>query len=164
MVWQIRSCYTLNASNYGKIFSTKTFLEWLVSSDPWSWWLHPWLDQFLSEDWSWISWQFGHCDRMDIVTGFILVWLLTIVLMMVISSTGQRPASYCHGVVSVVHPSVGPIIHECVCKLFLLKTSPEKLSSRFLQNFTGMFLRWSSFKFLHMNVFHEEFWLPWQPK
>ena len=44
------------------------------------------------------------------------------------SSTGQRPASYCHGVVSVVRPSV----RVCVCKLFLQKTSPQKLLTGFL--------------------------------
>ena len=35
----------------------------------------------------------------------------------------------------------------CVCKLFLQRTSPQKLLTGFLPNFTGMFLRWSSFKF-----------------
>ena len=29
----------------------------------------------------------------------------------------------------------------CICKLFLLKTPPQKLSTGFLPNFTGMFLR-----------------------
>ena len=76
------------------------------------------------------------------------------------SSTGPRPASYCHCIVSVVHPSVC----VCVCKLFLQKTSPQKLLTGFLPNFTGMFLRWFSFKFLQIIVFHDEFWLPWQPK
>ena len=46
---------------------------------------------------------------------------------------------------------------QCVCcvsvrpyfrKLFLHKTSPRKLLTGFLRHFTGMFLRWSSFKFL----------------
>ena len=41
----------------------------------------------------------------------------------VISSTGRRPASYCHGVVSVVRPSVRSSVRSsvraCVCKLFL---------------------------------------------
>ena len=75
-------------------------------------------------------------------------------------STGRRPASYCHGVVSVVRPSV----RVCVRKLFLQKTSPQKLLTGFLRNFTGMFLRWSSFKFLQIIVFYEKFWLPWQSK
>ena len=70
------------------------------------------------------------------------------------SSTGQRPASYCHGGVSV---------GVCVRKLFLQKTS-QKLLTGFLRNFTGMFLRWSSFKFLQIIVFYEEFWFPWQSK
>ena len=78
----------------------------------------------------------------------------------IFSSTGRRPASYCHGLVSVVHP----FIRACVRKLFLLRTSPRKLLTEFLPNFTGMLLRWSSFKFLQIIVFHEEFWLPWQPK
>ena len=69
----------------------------------------------------------------------------------IFSSTGQRPASNCHGVVSVVCP-------------FLQKISPQKLSTGFLRNFTGMFLRWSSFKFLLIIVFYEEFWLPWRSK
>ena len=55
-------------------------------------------------------------------------------------------------------------VYACVRKLFLLKTSPQKLLTGLLLNFTGMFLRWSSFKFLQIIVFHEEFWLPWQPK
>ena len=35
--------------------------------------------------------------------------------MVVFSSTGRRPASYCHGVVSVVRP----FVRACVRKLFL---------------------------------------------
>ena len=60
----------------------------------------------------------------------------------VFSSTDQRPASYCHGVVSAVR--------ACVRKLFLQKTSPQKLLTEFLPNFTGMFLRWPLF--LHGSV------------
>ena len=38
----------------------------------------------------------------------------------VFSSTGRRPASYCHGVVtSCVRPSVRPFVRACVRKLFL---------------------------------------------
>ena len=62
----------------------------------------------------------------------------------IFSSTGQRPASYCHGIVSIECPSG----RACVRKLFLQKTSAQKLLTGFLRNFTGMFLRWSSFKFL----------------
>ena len=72
------------------------------------------------------------------------------------NSTGQRPASYCHGIVSVIRLFVCP----CVCKLCLPKTSPQKLLTGFLPNITGMIHRWSSFKFLQIIVFHEEFWLP----
>ena len=79
-----------------------------------------------------------------------------------VSSTGQRPASYCHGVVSVmlvsVRPSVRSFVHSSVraCKnLFLQKTS-QKLLTGILPNFTGMFLRWSSFKFFQIIVFYEE--------
>ena len=50
-----------------------------------------------------------------------------------ISSIGQRPASYCHGVVSVVHPSVHSSVCLSVHKLFLQKTSPQKLLTGFLQ-------------------------------
>ena len=55
-------------------------------------------------------------------------------------------------------------LHACVRKLFLQKTSLQKLLTGFLPNFIGMFQRWSSFKFLQIIVFHEEFWLPWQQK
>ena len=81
----------------------------------------------------------------------------------VFSSTGRRPASYCHGVVSV-RASIHPSVRACVRKLFLQKTSPQKLLIGFLRNFTGMFLRWTSFKFLQIIVFYEEFWLPWRSK
>ena len=54
-------------------------------------------------------------------------------------------------------------VHACVHKLFLQKTS-QKLLTGFLRNFTEMILRWSSFKFLQIIVFYEEFWLPWQSK
>ena len=50
-----------------------------------------------------------------------------------------------------------------LCPSCVQKTS-QTLLTGFLPNFTGMFLRWSSFKFLQIIVFHEEFWLPWQPK
>ena len=87
---------------------------------------------------------------------------------LIFSSIGQRPASYCHGVVSVVRPFVHLYVHfsmrACVCKLFLQKTSPQKLLTGFLQNFAGMFLRWSSFKFFQIIVFFEEFWLLWRSK
>ena len=33
---------------------------------------------------------------------------------LIFSSTGRMPASYCHGVESVVHSSVSPSIHSCV--------------------------------------------------
>ena len=54
-------------------------------------------------------------------------------------------------------------VHTSVNSSFK-NTSPQKLLTGFLPNTTGMFLRWSSFKFLQIIVFHEEFWLPWQPK
>ena len=47
---------------------------------------------------------------------------------------------------------------------FFKKKSLQKLLTGFLPYFTGMFLRWSSFKFLQIIVFHLEFWLPYQPK
>ena len=71
---------------------------------------------------------------------------------LIFSSTAQRPESYCHGVVSVMHPSIHLFVLACLCKLFLQKTSPEKLMTGLLPNFTGMFLRWSSFKFLQIIV------------
>ena len=75
----------------------------------------------------------------------------------IFSSTGQRPASYFHGVVSCA--SVCLSVHA----FFLQKTS-QKLLTGFLQNFEGMFLRWSSFKFLQIIVSQEEFWLPQSKK
>ena len=68
----------------------------------------------------------------------------------VYSFTGQRSASYCLGIVSAVHLSVCLSVH----KFFLQKTSPQKLLTGFLPNFTGMFIRWSSFKFLQIIVCH----------
>ena len=65
---------------------------------------------------------------------------------------------------SSVRPSVRPSVCACVRKLFLQKTSPQKQLTGFLRNFTGMFLKWSSFKFLQIVVFYEEFWLLWQSK
>ena len=65
---------------------------------------------------------------------------------------------------SCVSPSIRPFVRWCVRKLFLQNTSPQKILTGFLQNFTGMFLWWSSFKFLQIIKLHEEFWLPWQPK
>ena len=56
-----------------------------------------------------------------------------------------------------VRASLCPCLRVCIRKLFLQKTSPQKLLPGFLQNFTGMFLRWSSFKFLLIIVFYEEF-------
>ena len=76
------------------------------------------------------------------------------------SSTGRRPASYCHGIVSVVRP----FVRACLRKLFLQKTSPQKLLTGFLRNFLEMFLRWSCLKFIQIIVFYEEFWLPWRSK
>ena len=68
-------------------------------------------------------------------------------------------------IVMVLCPScVRLSVRACVRKLFLQKTSPQKLLTGFLQNFTGMFLRWSSFKFLQIIMFYEEFWLPWRSK
>ena len=62
---------------------------------------------------------------------------------------GQR------AIVMVLCPScIRAFVSPCVHKLFLQKTSPQKL----------MFLRWSSFKFFQIIVFYEEFWLPWQSK
>ena len=57
------------------------------------------------------------------------------------SSTGRRPASYCHGVSSVcssVCPFVRPCMCVCIRKLFLQKTPPQKLLTGFLRNFTGL--------------------------
>ena len=64
---------------------------------------------------------------------------------LIFSSTCRRPASYCHGIVSVVCPFTRPCVGVCVLKLLLQKTSSQKLLTGFLRNLTGMFLRWSSF-------------------
>ena len=89
-----------------------------------------------------------------------------IVYCFVVRFTGRRPASYFHGVVAVVplsdRQSVCPCVRLSVNSSF--KKTSQKLLTGFLQNFTGMFLRWSSFKFLQIIMFYEEFWLPWQSK
>ena len=83
------------------------------------------------------------------------------IMILIFSFTGRRPASNCHGVVSVVRPFVRAFVRACARKLFLQKTSPQKLLTGFLRNFTRLFLRWSSFKFQQIILFYEEFWLPW---
>ena len=60
---------------------------------------------------------------------------------------------------SSVHRCVQAPVSSSFKKVFL-----AKLLTGFLRNFTGMFLRWSSFKFLQIIVFYEEFWLPCQSK
>ena len=65
---------------------------------------------------------------------------------------------------SCLRLSVRPSVRACVRKLFLQKTRPQKQLTGFLRNFTGMFLRCSSFKFLQIILFYEEFWLPWRSK
>ena len=42
---------------------------------------------------------------------------LKFLVYIVYSSTGQRPASYCHGVVSVMHPSVCASVNSSLKKL-----------------------------------------------
>ena len=64
----------------------------------------------------------------------------------------------------LVRASIRLLVHASVRKLFLKKTSPQKLLTGFLRNFTRIFFRWSSFKFLQIIVINEEFWLPWQSK
>jgi hypothetical protein len=49
-------------------------------------------------------------------------------------------------------------------KLLLETTYPHKMLSQFHPNFTGMFLCKSTFKIVQRIEFHEELWLPWQPK
>ena len=44
----------------------------------------------------------------------------------IFSSTGQRPASYCHGIVSILCSSVRLCVRACIRKLFLHKNSPQK--------------------------------------
>ena len=58
---------------------------------------------------------------------------------------------------SSVRPFFRPFVYPCVCfrKLFHENTS-QKLLTGFLPNFTGMFLRWSSFKFLQIIVYYGE--------
>ena len=79
-------------------------------------------------------------------------WLLAKFQFLAPLAEGQR------AIVMALGPScVRSSVSACVHKLFLQKTSPQKLLTGFLQNFTGMFLRWSSFKFLQIIVFYEEF-------
>ena len=57
------------------------------------------------------------------------------------SIEGQR------AIVMVLCPSyVRPFVRAWIRKLFFQKTSPQKPLTRFLPNFTGMSLRWFSFK------------------
>ena len=61
-----------------------------------------------------------------------------------------------------VCPSVHPSVHSswrASVNSFFKKTS-QKLLTGSVPNFTGMLLRWPSFKFIQIIVFHEEFWLP----
>ena len=90
------------------------------------------------------------------------IWRSHLYVFIIFSPTAKRPASYCHDV-SVVGPSVPMSVCSSMCEsvnLFFKKTS-QKLLTRSLHNFTGMFLRWTSFKFFQIIVFHVEFWLPW---
>ena len=50
----------------------------------------------------------------------------------IFSSTGRRPANFCHGVVSVVRLIVRSSLHASVRKLLLQKTS-QKLLTGFLR-------------------------------
>ena len=58
---------------------------------------------------------------------------------------------------------VRQFVRACFRKLCFQKPS-QRLLTGFLPNLTRMFLRWSSFNFLQIILFHEEFWLPWQLK
>ena len=101
--------------------------------------------------------------QIKIINIFCLPILTSIKSYLVFRSTCQRPASYCHAVVCV-RPSFRPSVCACIRKLFLQKTSPQKLLTGFLRNFTGIFPRWSSFKLFQIIVFYEQFWLPWRSK
>ena len=48
------------------------------------------------------------------MAGFKIVPFIATHVKMIFSSTGRRPASYCHGVVSVVCPSVSLAVRPCV--------------------------------------------------
>ena len=59
-------------------------------------------------------------------------------------------------VMALCPPCIGLFVHLCICKLFLKKTSPQKLLTGILLKFTGMLLRGSLFKFLQIIVFHKK--------
>ena len=97
---------------------------------------------------------------------FVVFYLKGQLTKLAFSQTSQFLAPLAKGqqaIVMALCPScVRPLsVHPCVRKPFLQKTFPQKLLTGFLRKFTGMFLRWSSFKFLQIIVFFEEFWLPW---
>ena len=73
----------------------------------------------------------------------------------------KAPAEGQRAIVMALCPSC---VRACIRKPCLQNTSPQKLLTGFLPNFKGMFLRWSSFKFLQIILFHEEVWLPWKTK
>ena len=59
--------------------------------------------------------------------------------------------------------SVCPCVCPSVCEQ-LLKKSSLKPANRFQWNFTEMILGWCTFRILQRYEFHEELWLPLQPK
>ena len=72
--------------------------------------------------------------------------------------------SYCDRSLSGVRPSVCPSARLPVREQLLKKSSPLKLANRFQWNFTEMILGWCTFRKFQRFKFHEELWLPWQPK
>ena len=69
--------------------------------------------------------------------------------------------SYCDRSMTGVRPFVRPSVPE---QLLGKKSSPLKTAKRFQLNFTEMILGWCIFRKLQRFEFHEELWLPWQPK
>ena len=57
----------------------------------------------------------------DAISTILFAYGFKDIFLFFFSSTGWRPGSYCHGVVSVMRPSVRPFVHAWVCKHFLRK-------------------------------------------
>ena len=72
--------------------------------------------------------------------------------------------SYCDRSMSGVRPSGCLARQPSVREQLLQKSSPLKPANRFQGNFTEMILGWCTFRKLQRYEFHEELWLPWQPK
>ena len=59
---------------------------------------------------------------------------------LVFSSTGHRPASLCHGPLSVVRPSVDASVHALTFSLNIFSETTYRILMKFHKNFPAMVL------------------------